>query len=407
VKVPFGKKSITPPPDSSRNVTIPLSGSAYTHPGGDTKVYFLAKHTGRLEVRLKARSSRPAIILVKLDQGAKDTTIRLEGSGSYTTIDAGCFELGAAGYHFISLRPAGGDRALPDITDMILSGEAAEGVLCNNSRYRGAPSTHLRYEVPGDSAAAWFYTEVSVPEGVDATNAYYETNGFADGYMGIQVNSPTERRFIFSIWSNYRTDDPKQIPSEYAVKLVKKGKDVFSGEFGNEGSGGHTHLVLPWKNGTTYKMLVGAVPAGDHTIFTAWYLAPGNEGWRLIAQWDKSKTGGKLLSHLYAFVENFGDNGEDYFTARYGNQWICTPSGNWIELTKARFTTTADRVRHPRFDYGTGVTPVNNAGGKTQDWFYMFSGGFRQVNNLPPGSFVSRAAGGVPPAIDLAALPDK
>ncbi|HEY4205365.1 MAG TPA: DUF3472 domain-containing protein, partial [Puia sp.] len=121
-------------------------------------------------------------------------------------------------------------------------------------------------------------------------------------------------------------------------------------------------------------------------------------GWQLIAQWDKSKTGGKLLSHLYSFVENFGDNGEDYFTARYGNQWICTPSGNWIELTEARFSTTADKVKHPRYDYGAGVE---------EGWFYMYSGGFRKLNNLAPGLKVQRQGGGRPPAIDLASLPQE
>ena len=393
-------------PDTSHRISIPLSGSAYAHPGGDTKVYFFATHTGRIQVQLRARSSQPATVLVKLDEGAKDTTIRLQGSGSYTTVDAGGFDLATAGYHFISLRPADGSKFLPDIPDMILSGEAAEGALCNNSQYRGAPSTHLTYVIPGDSAAAWFYSEVSVPREADhSPNAYYETNGFAGGYMGIQLNSRKERRVIFSVWSNYRTDDPKEIPAEYAVKLIRKGKGVFTGEFGNEGSGGHSHLVFMWKPGVIYKLLVGAKAAEDHTIYTAWYFAPENREWRLVAQWDKAKTGGKLLSGLYSFVENFGDNGEDFFTARYGNQWICTPSGNWIELTKARFTTTADRVKHPRFDYGAGITPVGIAEGKTREWFYMYSGGLRQVNNLAPRSFISRTPGGVPPDVDLAALP--
>lgn len=388
-------------------VTVPLSGSAYSQPDGETKVYFLARHTGGLQVQLKARSSRPVSVLVKLDGGAKDTAIALKGSDSYATIDAGNFDVGTAGYHFISLKPAGRSAALPDIPELLLSGQAAEGAISNTSKYRGAPSTHLTYVIPGDSTVAWFYSEVSVPEGVNSTNAYYETNGFADGYMGIQVNSPRERRFIFSIWSSFVTDDPKKIPSDYAVRLLKKGKGVYSDQFGNEGSGGHSHLVFPWKNGTTYKMLVGAQPAGDHTIFTAWYFAPENKGWRFIAQWDKSKSGGKLLSHLYSFVENFGDNGEDYFTARYGNQWVCTPSGNWLELTDARFSTTADSVKHPRFDYGAGVTPMDRANGKTEDWFYMYSGGFKQVNNLAPHAMVRRRAGGAPPDIDFAALPQQ
>ena len=38
--------------DSSHIVTIPLSGSAYVHPDGETRVYFVATHTGRLRVQL-------------------------------------------------------------------------------------------------------------------------------------------------------------------------------------------------------------------------------------------------------------------------------------------------------------------------------------------------------------------
>lgn len=389
-------------------ITIPLSGSAYTHSGGETRVYFLTSQPGTLQIQLRARSSQKTSILVKFDGGTKDTTINIGAGADYTTFPAGSFEATTVGYHFISIKPAGGGKSLPDIPDLTLSGPAAEGVRCNTSQYKGAPSTHLTYTIPGDSTAAWFYSEVSVPKEADhSPNAYYETNGFADGYMGIQLNSSKERRVIFSVWSNYRTDDPRTIPAEYAVRLIKKGKGVFSGDFGNEGSGGHSHLVFMWKPGVTYKLLVGAKATGDHTIFTAWYYAAENQQWRLVAQWDKTKTGGKLLSGLYSFVENFGDNGEDYFTARYGHQWICTPSGNWIELTRARFTTTADPIRHPRFDYGAGITPVDDSDGKARDWFYMFSGGFRQVNDLPRGSFLTRNPGGVPPQIDLKALPDK
>ncbi|MGN6181365.1 MAG: DUF3472 domain-containing protein, partial [Mucilaginibacter sp.] len=187
------------------------------------------------------------------------------------------------------------------------------------------------------------------------------------------------------------------IPAEYEVKLLKKGRDVFSGGFGNEGSGGHSHLVFNWKHDVVYKLLVGAKPAGDHTIFTAYFYAPENGKWQLIAQWDKTKTGGKLLTGLYSFVENFGDNGMDYFKAYYGNQWACTPSGKWIELTSARFTTTADPIKHPRFDYGSGSQ------GK---WFYMFSGGFKKVGTTPYGTIVNREPNGQQPVIDFASLPE-
>ncbi len=362
------------------------------------RVYFYPQHTGRLVVRLKMNPTiGRSTIRVRLDSSGPGHLVHTGGASGELVQTAGEFEVGSIRYHCIEISGMYKQGPyFPDLSSLIFSGPAAKDLLYNTSEYRGAASTHLRYPIPGDSAAAWFYTEVSVPTGVDADNAYYETNGFADGYMGIQVNSPRERRFIFSIWSNYKTDDPARIPSDYAVKLVKKGADVFTGEFGNEGSGGHSHLVFMWKPETVYKLLVGAKPAGDHTIFTAYFYAPENGKWQLLAQWDKSRTGGQLLKGLYAFVENFGDNGNDYFRARYGNQWICTPSGNWLELTRCMLTTTASPSRHPRYDYGAGVE--NN-------WFYMFTGGFRDMNNLEPHSQLVRKPGGVPPLIDFEALP--
>ncbi|MHA4808859.1 DUF3472 domain-containing protein [Flavitalea flava] len=370
----------------------------WSNPAVSTRTFFYP-NKGALTIGIRLRcpdgNSR---IKVQLDGEGEGHELSIQQEDTFVTLPAGDFPISDLRYHFIAITGLSKTGSyFPDIEAIVLSGPAAQQIKYNTSQYRGAPSTHLRYVVPGDSAVAWFYTEVSVPQGVDAQNAYYETNGFADGYMGIQVNSRTERRFIFSVWSNFRTDDPKTIPSEYAVKLLKKGKGVFSGDFGNEGSGGHTHLVFPWKNGTTYKLIVGAKPAGDHTIFTAWYFAPENSEWRMIAKWDKSKTGGKLLSHLYAFVENFGPNGNDYFKCDYGNQWVCTPSGTWMEMTDCNLTTTADPVKHPRYDYGAGVE--NNQ-------FYMYSGGFKQLNNLPPHSVIRRQANGVMPAVDLAKLPE-
>ncbi len=381
--------------DTTGNVTIPVSASGYVINNNIHRVYFLTKENGPLQVALKIKGTAATKITCRLDGTGKTNTVKLKATPAYAVISAGTYTVNSAEYHFIEIKGTNGK--LPDVADVILSGAAATGVKFNSSEYKGAPATHLTYKVPGDSVAAWFYSEISVPKIADSTvNAYYETNGFNGGYMGIQHNSKTEKRFIFSIWSNYKTDDPTQIPSDYAITLIKKGAGVFTGEFGNEGSGGHSHLVFNWKADVVYKLLVGAKPAGDHTIYTAYYYAPENGNWKLIAQWDKTKTGGKLLTGLYSFVENFGDNGTDYFSARYGNQWICTPSGKWMELTNARFTTTADKVKHPRFDYGSGTD------GK---WFYMFSGGFKKVGTTPYGTVITREANGTPPAINFDALP--
>ncbi|HLY72014.1 MAG TPA: DUF3472 domain-containing protein [Puia sp.] len=408
-------------PDTTNTSTVDLFGNAYTYPQAldeekgpmqpngltawedknmFTRVYFYPQQTGNLRVRLKTKAPwNSGRIRISLDGSAQGFEVKVNRTSDYVILPAGDFMIDSPRYHYLEIKGLNkAGRYFPAIAALLLTGDAARNLKFNTSAYRGAASTHLRYESPKDSIIAWFYSEVTVPPGVNAVNAYYQTNGFADGYMGIQVNSDTERRFIFSVWSNYKTDNPKEIPNAYAVKLIDKGSNVFSDQFGNEGSGGHSHLVFPWRNGTRYKLLVGAKPAGDHTIFTGYYFAPENGSWKLLARWDKSKTEGKQLSGLYAFVENFGPNGDDFFKAYYGNQWICTPSGTWIELTTCHFTTTAGPVKHPRYDYGAGVE--NN-------WFYMFSGGFKELNNLSPHALIRREANAVPPDIDFSSLPEQ
>ena len=376
-----------------------LGLSAWSNPAQSIRVYFYPTQTGILNLSLRLHSpTEGAELEVSDQQGQKRVRIPVPKSTENIDLPVGSFMIDSGGYHYFEIsgiRKSG--TFFPGIQSVVLSGATAATIQYNTSDYRGAASTHLRYQAPVDSGIAWFYTEVNIPPGRDADNAYYETNGFADGYMGIQVNSPTERRIIFSVWSNFKTDDPKQIPADYAVRLLKKGSDsVVAEDFGNEGSGGHSHLVFPWKNGTTYKLLVGAKVAGDHTIFSGYYYDEQTSSGNLLAQWDKSKTGGRLLSRMYAFVENFGPNGNDYFEGRYGNQWVYTTAGHWMEITRCQFTTTASSDKHPRYDYGAGI-----AG----NWFYMFTGGFKKMNNLLPKSMLERRPGQKAPEIDFNRLP--
>jgi len=106
----------------------------------------------------------------------------------------------------------------------------------NNYFYWGrrGPSVHLKYTIPSSDITD-FYSEINVPKGNDVIGSYFMANGFAEGYFGIQVNSATERRILFSVWSPYATDNPASIPSEFKINMLNKGKDVHAGEFGNEG----------------------------------------------------------------------------------------------------------------------------------------------------------------------------
>lgn len=260
---------------------------------------------------------------------------------------------------------------------------------------RRGPSVHLRYELSGRTDLEYFYSEITVPEGNDVIGSYFMANGFSHGYFGFQVNSETERRILFSVWSPYQTDDPKLIPEADRIILKKKGEAVYTGEFGNEGSGGQSYLRFPWKAGTTYGFLLQAQPEGDGTIYTAWFFAPEINRWNLVASWHRPR-GATRLTSLYSFLENFiPDTGNRERHALYGNAWVRDMAGQWTELTQVKFTGDNTARKRYRMDYGGGVR------GNT---FYLRQCGFFS-DFTPLDQVFTRPAVAQPPAIDFSSLP--
>jgi hypothetical protein len=179
---------------------------------------------------------------------------------------------------------------------------------------------------------------------------FYMACGWHRGYFGMQVNSPTERRIIFSVWdSGNEAVDRKKVADENRVKLVAKGEGVYSGDFGNEGTGGHSHLKYLWKTGEVQRFVVTARPASESvTTFAGYYWHPDKQAWMLISAWRAPKEGG-WLRRPHSFSENFwGSTGHKVRKALYGNQWIRTDRGDWLELREATFshdpTGKADRL---------------------------------------------------------------
>ena len=133
------------------------------------------------------------------------------------------------------------------------------------------------------------------------------------------------------------------------VTLIAKGENVVSGDFGNEGTGGHSHLKYLWKTGEAQKFFVtAAVLDATRTIFSGYWFHPEKKAWMLISSWRAPKEG-RYLSGLYSFSENFGGhNGHLLRKAHFGNQWILTSDKKWIEVTTATFshdgTGKADRL---------------------------------------------------------------
>jgi hypothetical protein len=261
---------------------------------------------------------------------------------------------------------------------------------------RRGPSVHLRYEIPSESSdIEWFYNEITIPEGNDVQGSYYMANGFAEGYFGIQVNSPTERRILFSVWSPYKTDKPGEIPDEYKIIMLKKGADVITKEFGNEGSGGQSYRKFFWKAGNTYRFLLNGHPSvNSSTDYTAYFYAPETGKWELIASFRRPKTN-NYLRNLYSFLENFiPDTGPVTRKGYYSNQWIRNTKGTWIELTDVKFTADATARKESRLDYSGGIE---------NGVFFLRNCGFFD-DKTEMDKLFKRPASGKPPEIDLQGL---
>lgn len=309
------------------------------------------KQTGEVRVRVSLRVPADVDRKFQLTLDGQSRAADVKGAGDETSVtaDFGEFRIAAPGYRRFmleSLNPPG--QSAGDLEALLLEGPAVEGAHFNLQERRNAASVHLAYPVPAGTNVAAFYSEVTAVE--DPTATFYMACGWHRGYFGMQVNSPAERRIIFSVWdSGEEAVDRGKVASENRVTLMGKGDGVFSGDFGNEGTGGHSHLKYPWKTGETQRFLVTAQPTNEtFTIFSGYYFHPDSHRWMLISSWKAPKEGG-WLKGLHGFSENFwGSNGHVVRKARYGNQWIRTEPGAWIELTTASFshdgTGKADRL---------------------------------------------------------------
>ena len=255
---------------------------------------------------------------------------------------------------------------------------------------------HLNYPFADSVRAKWFYNEITVPKGQDVVGSYYMANGFGEGYFGIQVNSTTERRVLFSVWSPYSTDDPKSIPADMRITMLKKGKEVYTGEFGNEGSGGQSFLRYNWKAGNTYRFLLKGEPDNqNNTTYTAYFFAPEKNEWMLIASFRRPKTN-TYLKRFHSFLENFiPEQGDKERRVLFGNQWIADANGNWIELNKAGFTYDNTAAKGYRMDY---------AGGIEKGRFFLKNCGFFK-DYTPYKSSFERPRTNAKPKIDFDRLP--
>lgn len=405
------------------SITLPLGGNAWLSKNASARlrnegiskwsaptdvitVYFRTEMPGRAEVALKLSVPEgKSKISISAEGNTLSKDLERQGPG---LVSMGSIKLKKAGYIKLEIRGISRTGAVyADVSDLILSGPALEKgasyVKDNEGNFfywghRG-PSVHLNYKIPAAaSETEWFYNEIMVPEGQDVLGTYYMANGFSGGYFGMQTNSPTERRVLFSIWSPFNTDNPKEIPDSMKVILLKKGPNTRTGEFGNEGSGGQSYMLYPWKAGKHYAFLIRAQPdaAKKSTSYTAYFKDLEQGEWQLVASFQRPQSA-TYLKGLHSFLECFSpQTGDQSRKAYYRNQWAIDASGNWHEVSSANFSADNTARVNYRKDY---------AGGAEQGSFFLKNCGFFD-GYTPIGSALERKPSGkVHPVIDFGKLP--
>lgn len=335
---------------------------------------------------------------IKVSYGEQTFNVNLH-SDEFTKVPVGKIDIKQPGYVRIDMQGVSKKGAdFGEIKQIIAENVAVQSNYVKDfSDYWGrrGPSVHMGYKLPeGDTE--WFYNEVTVPEEGETMHSYYMGAGFGEGYFGMQFNSPTERRVLFSVWSPFDTQDPKDIPDDQKIRLLRRGKDVHIGEFGNEGSGGQSYLKYPWKAGEAYKFLMQVRPDGKgNTTYTAYFYATDEKEWKLIASFLRPMTD-TWYKHAHSFLENFNPD-QGYLSRKvlFGNQWARSKEGKWTRLTDATFTHDATGRAQVRLDYQGGETGDNR--------FYLKMGGFFN-ESVPMGTNFHCEPTGEAPEIDWEAL---
>lgn len=327
-------------------------------------------------------------------------TAQATGTGAVQTVPLGNIKITQPGFYRLALEGVERSGAtFGDLKALSFDGPASVSIASkagfNFTHWRGQTSTHLTYQLPQGVKYVAFYNEVTPL--TDPVHTYYCAIGFNAGYLGMQANTATEKRVIFSVWDNAKegVSRSKVDPNDRAG-LLAKGQDVFAGGFGNEGTGGHSHLVVPWKVGQTQRFLVKVKPDGDAAIFAGYYYRTDTHKWMLISAWRRPRTEA-TLSGFYSFSEDFGHDQQATRIAKFGNAWVQSADGKWTEPLTARFSRTA--VGEPvRRDWQAQVVG---------DQFETQIGGYID-RTTEAGDMLTRAPSNRPPTdLNLPPLPDK
>lgn len=394
LRVPASTAYLDPDPNGAKVAKEGITG--WTKPEITVSWFGEITKPGKVTATLNLRLPKGKQSHLKLTVGTQTREVKVTGGDAPLVIPCGDFQITKPGYtrfQLSSANPAGNPAG--DIDALVLDGPAIDGAHFNLDPRRNAASVHAFYVAPKDTEIALFYNEAT---GVtDPVASYYMVCGFSRGYFGMQVNSATERRIIFSVWdsgSGQNAKDRSSVSESDRVKLLAKGDGVVASDFGNEGTGGHSHLVYSWKTGQPQKFVVTAKAEGDHTDYTGYWFHPEQRQWMLIASF-RAPRDGQWLRGLYSFSENFGgQNGHLQRKVLFGPQWIQTKQGAWHDITAATFSHDGTGKEN-RLDRFMGVE---------KGQFFLSNGGF-VPGSTKFGEKFTRPGAGRPPELKLPVPP--
>jgi hypothetical protein len=359
--VPFAGNTFRTQPSPGR-LPVGKAGLRVRDPGETYSTFVRVDRPADLQLAIAGRPG-DADAQLRVTVGEKKWNVEFD-EASDQVVSVGRTSVSQPGYLRVDVQNVSADSKGVDLSHLVVKSETPEVKLDfvrdNDGGMfywgRRGPSVHLSYRLPKEKTLEYAYSEVTVPRGEDQIGSFFMANGFGEGYFGFQVNGDVERRVLFSVWSPYRTDDPSEIPPSDRVETLAKGPGVRAQDFGNEGSGGQSFLVFPWKAGVTYCFLTQVKPDGQgNTRYTSWFAEKDSSDWRLIASFRRPKTD-KPLTGFHSFLENFSPSfGHLGRSARYGNQWVRDTEGRWHEVTRGKFTGDGTARGRHRLDYAGGV----------------------------------------------------
>jgi hypothetical protein len=202
--------------------------------------------------------------------------------------------------------------------------------LCVVPEERSLAATEaLDWNTEGQQNVTCIYGEITVLASIPSIYFCGAQWGGVGGYCGIQHNSPTERRMIFSMWDTSPTLHPKVTEAD--------SQTVFN-RFGGEGEGAHTHMLWDWKYGETFRFFLHKQPGKTSgATETRFYIFDPTKKWRHIATINSpngNNNQGATFVDICSWIENFAGNNMDKPKIALYSLWIGSSLDKMKHLTR-------------------------------------------------------------------------